>query len=229
MRKLLSTVVFLASAWLSTSAPASAQVRLAIDDGRVSLAATNATVSQILAEWAKVGQTKIVNGERVTGSVVTLELSDVSETDALEVILRSASGYLLAPRPTAVRHASRYDRILILPTSSPVRAPAAAATPAPTFPRPQFNPAQQEDESGGQGPFPPGGPPTGNVPGQPGRAPSPPPAFNAFPQPMQPAAPPPPAPAKPTTSPTVPMGVPVPGMATPVPAQPPPPSATTGR
>ena len=69
----------------------------------MSLSAKNATVGQILAEWAKVGQTKIVNAERVGGGPMTLELTDVPEAEALEILLRSAGGYVLAPRHDRAR------------------------------------------------------------------------------------------------------------------------------
>lgn len=128
-------LVALAAA-VAAAAPASAEVRLTMADGHVSISATNATVGQILAEWARVGQTRIVNGERLTGGPLTLELTNVPEAQALDIILRSASGYLLAPRPTPVPTASRFDRILILPTSSAPRA-AAAPPPPPSFPPPR--------------------------------------------------------------------------------------------
>jgi hypothetical protein len=40
---------------------------LSIHDGRVSIVAKDATVRQILTEWARVGRTKIVNVERIPG------------------------------------------------------------------------------------------------------------------------------------------------------------------
>jgi uncharacterized protein YqeY len=86
----------------------------------VSLSAKNATVGQILAEWARVGQTKIVNAERVSGGPMTLELTNVPEAEAIEILLRSAGGFLLAPRQVETANASRFDRILILPPSVPV-------------------------------------------------------------------------------------------------------------
>ena len=62
----------------------------------VRLNAQNVPVSQILAEWARRGRTTIVNGERVPGPPVTLELQDVPEQQALDIVLRSVSGYLVA-------------------------------------------------------------------------------------------------------------------------------------
>ena len=48
-----------------TTTDASAAVRLSIHDGLVWLIADRATVAQVLAEWARVGQTQIVNGARL--------------------------------------------------------------------------------------------------------------------------------------------------------------------
>src|SRR6266536_4733784 len=87
------------AAWLLAGSAAFAEVQLSLQDGRVTLVAKDATVRQILAEWARVGQTKIVNLERIPGGPVTLEMSDVPEQQALDVLLRSLSGYLAAPRP----------------------------------------------------------------------------------------------------------------------------------
>ena len=49
---------------------------------------------------------------------MTLELTNVPEVEALEILLRSAGGYVLAPRRADTANASRYDRILILPPSA---------------------------------------------------------------------------------------------------------------
>src|SRR5688572_16494913 len=154
----------LAAAVLSWAAPAHAEVELRIENGLVSLKATNATAREILAEWARVGQTRIVNAERMPGGPITIELTGISEEQALEIILRSAAGYVTAPRAASVANASRYDRILVMPTSSPTRPtppPSPAAFTQPQFP-PQF-PAQVPPQfQGGQ--FPPQFPP--QFPGQ---------------------------------------------------------------
>jgi hypothetical protein len=116
---------------------ASAQVlSLEFHDGRVRLIAENVPVSRILAEWARLGGTKIVNGERVPGPPVTLQLTDVPERQALDTVLRGAAGYMVLARDTVTSGASAFDKILVLPTTS--RAPAAAALPPPPPPPPQF-------------------------------------------------------------------------------------------
>lgn len=100
------------------ASPAAAQVKLDFQDGKVNLQAQGASVSQILGEWAKRGRTTIINGDRVPGPAVTIQLQDVAEQSALDVVLRGVSGYLVAPRENSVAGASVFDRIYILPTSA---------------------------------------------------------------------------------------------------------------
>jgi hypothetical protein len=126
-KSLAAGVLFLLIPALS----ASAQVNLSIGSGRVTLVATNATVRQILVEWARVGRTNIVNVERIPGGPLTLQLTNVPESEALDLLLGSVAGYLAVPRRVPVANLSRYDRILVLPTAGAARVPVAA-TAAPT-------------------------------------------------------------------------------------------------
>ena len=121
-----------------SAAPASAQaVKVEFDNGTVTLVAQNAPVRAILAEWARLGGATIVNGDRMIGAPVTLQLTAVPERQALDVVLRGAAGYMLAPRRAGSKAASTFDRILILPTSTAPRpTPGAAPTPF-AGPRPQ--------------------------------------------------------------------------------------------
>jgi len=112
----LAVVALLAAG--ATSAAAQGVTLEFQDGGKIRLTAQNVSVSQILAEWARRGRTTIVNGERVAGAPVTLELQNVTEQEALDIVLRNVSGYLVAARDTPVSGASTYDRIYILPTSS---------------------------------------------------------------------------------------------------------------
>ena len=108
--------------------PAEAQLTLQLSNGRVTLDAVNVPARQILAEWARVGGTRIVGGEKVMGAPLTLKLVDMPEKQALDIILRNVAGFMAAPRQaSAVPGASTYDRILIMATSSV--APAQAANP----------------------------------------------------------------------------------------------------
>lgn len=109
-----------------------AGLTLSVRDGLVSLDAQDVTVRQILTEWARVGKTRVVNVERVTGGPITLKLDAVPEKQALDIILRSIPGYMAMPRSTQVADASVYDRILIMPTTTAVAA-LRPQQPGPNF------------------------------------------------------------------------------------------------
>jgi len=116
---------------LAVGSNAVADVRVSIQDGRVSIVATDATVAEILTEWARIGQTRIVNADRTSPERVTIELNDVSEQQALDVLLRGTSGYLAAARLVAVPSASLFDRIVVMPPSiAPTSQPAKRAAEA---------------------------------------------------------------------------------------------------
>jgi hypothetical protein len=228
-------VLVLAVSLLAAS-PAAADVQVTIQDGKVSVVAKDATLRQIMAEWARVGGTKVVNVERIPGGPMTLELHAVPEDRALEILMRSLSGYLAAPRAVPSPALSKFDRIIVMPTVAAARQPAAAASaaPAPVFQQtPTFQPPVQQDE--------PDDPPPGQNPAAPRG-----PVFTAFPQPQVvnpngaqgnvvpgngqtfvpppgmnlPGAAPPQQQAAPTGVPTVPVGVAVPGMMVPTPQPP---------
>jgi hypothetical protein len=114
-------------------------------NGRVTLIADNVPLRQILQEWARVGQTNIVNADKLVSPMMTLQLVDKPEREVLDILLRSAAGYIAAPRPAAVTNAAIFDRVTIMATS---RAPAATATvtqSVPTFQRPP-QPVDDNDE-----------------------------------------------------------------------------------
>ena len=149
MTNLLRCVSVAALAWGIAVPAVAGDLKLTIQNGRVTIIAHDVPLQQILQEWARLGNTKIVNAEKVVGLPVTLELVDVPERQALDTLLRSTAGYLAAPRPIGVLGASVYDRIMILPTSRPPAAVAAAAPP-PFQPRPQMTPNLTADEDDDQ-------------------------------------------------------------------------------
>ena len=216
--KALHILALGAAALLISVTTASADVQLTMQNGHVSILAKDATVRQILTEWARVGQTKIVNVERIPGGPISIELNNVKEAQALEILLRAVSGYIAAPRPVtaAAVNLSTFDRIIVMPTVASAR-PATNGAPPPVFqPTPQFNqPQRVDDDTDDEQPAP-------NVPMPPNRGP----VFNTFPQQPQPVNPQTgqPAPAEPASYPSQPTapfgGVAVPGMVAPVPQQP---------
>jgi hypothetical protein len=212
-------VIWTAAVVTSAQAP---RIQLSIHDGRVWLDATNATPRQILVEWARVGRTRVDNEQRIPGGPLTLQLDGVPEQQALDVLLRSAGGFMAASRAVAVADASRFDRIIIVPFRATAKddvtrsAGGQAAEPlSQTSPYPQTaletvaSPGVQRVVGPDGLPVPddqedtPGGPPTRPT------FTSIPPGFSAPPD-----APPPAlgAPTSaPTTTPRPPVGVAVPG------------------
>jgi hypothetical protein len=165
--KLVRLAVFVAAFGIAGHASAE-PLSIAFDNGRVTLKATDVPLRQILQEWARLGQTRVVGLEKLAGAPVTIELTGVPERHALEVLLRSIAGYVAAPRlAAAAPTASTFDRLLLLPTSVAAPAPArAAARPAAFAPPPQPQPQAFPDPiqlANGE-PEPPEAPQPGNVP-----------------------------------------------------------------
>lgn len=133
----MKTLVFVLATSLLAALPAFADLHVTLKEGRVSIVATDVTVRQILTEWMRVGQIKIVNLERIPGGPVTLELDDVSETQALDVLLRSLSGYIAAPRAVAAANLSNFDRIIVMPTLAAARTAVTASSTPPPRAQPQ--------------------------------------------------------------------------------------------
>lgn len=200
------------AALIAPSTVSAQQVKLQLQGGRVSLDVRNTPLSQILNEWARVGGVKIVNGDKIQAPPVSLQLTDVPERQALDLLLRNAPGYILGVRAGA-GGSTTYDRILILATTSAPRTPAPAAGQPPSMPTPRFI-APQADTGPDDAPDAPvalGGLRRFNPP-----VVRPPVTGAASTEPPQEAATPP------TTTPANPFGVPVgsglPGAITPLPA-----------
>jgi hypothetical protein len=175
--RVFRTIALAACTWLALAPAARAEVRVSLRDGRVTIAAKDATVRQILVEWARVGKTKFVNAERIPGGPITLELKNVPEAEALDILLRSLSGYIAAPRLTlASADASVYDSIVVMPTTAQpaVRTSTPAANAPAPFSPPSFNQNNDDDSDAGaaQGPT------------RPGAQAVRPPIFSTFPQPQ---------------------------------------------
>jgi hypothetical protein len=147
-------IPLLAGALLGVAAFAAAQapLQLQISNGRVTLHAQNVPVRAILAEWSKVGGAKIINGDAVAGAPLTLDLEGVPERQALDIILRGVSGYVLAARQPGTPGVSMYDRIMVLPTSvAPRNPPPALAGTTPGIIRP-VAPRQPDDQNASDDP-----------------------------------------------------------------------------
>ena len=153
------------------------ELKLTIRNGLVTLIADDVPLSLIMSEWARLGQTQIVNGDKLT-TPVSLQIVDMPERRAIDILLRPVSGYMVAERPATIVGASVFDRIMILPTSRPPANTGPINSPPPSFALPRPMPVQpppvpdsdEEPPSGlpQPGPVPPGAQPM--VPGQPNPA-----------------------------------------------------------
>ncbi|HEV3139101.1 MAG TPA: hypothetical protein VGY57_01225, partial [Vicinamibacterales bacterium] len=94
------------------------------------------------------------------------ELNNVTEAEALDVLLRSVAGYIAAPRAVAAaNNLSRFDRIVVMPQAAAPKQAMSSAPSSPVFQPPQM-PQVVDDE--------PDDAPAGARP----------PIFGAFPQPQ---------------------------------------------
>ncbi len=119
-----AAVALLFGCW-PTSAGAQT-IAVVFHDGLVDLSTRDAPARAILAEWERVGSVRVVNRDAVPDEPMTLELRGVPEGDALDIVLRAATGYIAAPRPVATAGVSVIDRVMIL------RATRVNASIAPT-------------------------------------------------------------------------------------------------
>jgi hypothetical protein len=129
VRRKRTGVAVVLAALLGHAVPVFAEpsIQLELRNGRVWLVAIDVPVRDILREWARLGGATIVNADQIESEPVTLELSDIPERLALDVILRDVPGYILAARADG-SGVSVFDRILIIPkTTTPIPAPVVAA------------------------------------------------------------------------------------------------------
>ena len=141
------TALACAAMLLGVAATSSAQaVSLQFNEGRVTLNAQNAPIRTILFEWARLGGTRIVNGERLGGAPVTLELTDLPERAALDILLRSAAGYVVTARQEPGGPSTLGGVIILATTSAPrTQAPVTfgAATVQQQRPLPEDTPEER--------------------------------------------------------------------------------------
>lgn len=135
---LVALVASPAVAQLPSTSPG--PVSLVIRDGLVTLKAEQASIRQILAEWERQGQMKVVGADKITAAPVTLTFKDLPEKQALDIVMRGIPGYMAIDRTTAAAgvSASRFDRLVVMArATTPVAAVASAGSrPAPAAAQP---------------------------------------------------------------------------------------------
>jgi len=145
MRYLAPVAITVAA--LLAPAPAAAQtpapgrtLDLTFNNGRVTLVARGVTVPEIMAEWARKGGSVVTNAEKLAGGPVNYEFHDMPEAIVLQSVLRSAAGFIAAPRrPGGPTGASGLEQVMILAVSRP-SANAVITMPTNPNPSPMPNP-----------------------------------------------------------------------------------------
>lgn len=104
--------------WAWASAGDAGDVRVTFANGRVTVIATDATLTEILQEWARVGGSRFVNAEKIPSAErLTLRLENETEMHAIEVLLRPVAGYVIAPRLAAAAGGSSLGNVVIQATT----------------------------------------------------------------------------------------------------------------
>jgi len=167
----LAVAALTASSAAAQTAPPG--ISLTIRDGKVTLKAEQASLRQILAEWERQGQVRVVGAEKLVGAPVTLTLIDLPEKQALEIVMRGVPGYMAVDRVATADTPggpSRFDRVVVMArAATPVAAaPASLAgsrgMPAPAQPAGAFQATMPEQS------FAPPGGDEGVVPAVPDRS-----------------------------------------------------------
>lgn len=130
---------------------------LTFNNGHVTLIARGVTVSEIMAEWSRKGGSQVTNGDKLGGGPVNYEFHDVPESVVLQSVLRSAAGFIAAPRrPGGPTGASAIEQVMILAVSRPS---ATAVITMPTnsmpnnpVPNPQAMQGSPDDDIPSVGP-----------------------------------------------------------------------------
>ena len=109
---------------------AAQKLSLRIDHGLVTLDAENVTVDEVLARWIRTTGLSVVSKSGQGSDIpVSLHLQGVSERDALKMILRDLSGYIMGERRDPATGTVSIDRLVILPDSAPRLSDVLAAAP----------------------------------------------------------------------------------------------------
>jgi hypothetical protein len=132
---------------LPVQEPATVQrtLQLSFDgQGNVTLIAQGVTLQDIFVEWTRLGGCYFRDAEKLPRTMlVPLRFEGVPELKVIDSLLRSAAGYMVAPRTTRTVGASAFEIVQILPTTTA----AATGTYAPlNMPPPMPTAGSPDDE-----------------------------------------------------------------------------------
>lgn len=137
LRVNVSRLIVAALLTLSVASQARAQaLQLDVHDGLVWLNADHVSLGEIVRQWARTRDLRVVRPELLEGVVITLRLSGVPESEAVQILLRGVTGYVaVMDDTTAVPFPILKRLVLVSPT-----APRELASPV-------VEPARDEDDA----------------------------------------------------------------------------------
>jgi hypothetical protein len=106
-----------------------ATVRIAFDGGRVTLTATDALITDVLSEWARVGGTVISGADRLAPARISVNLVAVEEWSAIVQMIGSANGILATGRTDGPAGSSRLSTVMFAPPAGASRGPLTRPAP----------------------------------------------------------------------------------------------------
>lgn len=140
LKRIVVAVVALLAVAVPLRGQSARKLEISFSGGKVSLAAENVSLQEVLAEWARKGGSKIVNAERLPGTPVTLLFENQPEGDVMRALLREAPGVGVAMRAEPPAGGSTVQTVFILA----VRTTTATTNPTTSInqPQPQLNTPQ---------------------------------------------------------------------------------------
>ncbi len=107
-------VLVVACALCLMAQPVSAgDLTVRFSSGRVTIVADRVPLRQILEKWASIGGTEIVNLDSLSAELITVDLQNVPERQALGTLLASAPGFVAVSRSVASTGESAFGRLLV--------------------------------------------------------------------------------------------------------------------
>jgi hypothetical protein len=126
--------VALSALALAPGAAHAQTLSLRVEGGYVTLHADGVSVRTILRRWADVSGATITNLDSLSDARVSVHFDGIPEREVLSTLLRSATGYILVPRPASPQASGSVGLILIVPARPATGDRAASGSEAATSP-----------------------------------------------------------------------------------------------
>jgi hypothetical protein len=139
MRAAILSSAIIAIALGSLVAAQPRPVHVSFDGGRVTIVATDALLADVLAEWSRVGGALIIGADRLPPVRASVNFTGVDEQTAINAIIGSAAGFVVAARDPSSAGVSMFARLVIVSGSVPAAAPTPTHDVDTNLPEARFS------------------------------------------------------------------------------------------